>query len=218
MEAVKKTKSLSNIEDKMRNVDENSLRYRVLLGANNFKTSWIELGQALYTVWKDKAYREWGYNTFDAYSAREIGIRKVTAMKLLKSYYFLEKEEPGVLDRNYLESQDAALVPSYESIDLLRLAKNKKTLDGVDYANFKKSIFEKGKDAREVKKELTALIRQRQELEPEEAREKKKIATVKRFVGVLKSLKQEMETLKFVSAAVLREVVSLIGKLESEIY
>ena len=100
---------------------------------------------------------------------------------------------------------------------MLRLAKNKKSLNGQDYANFKKAVFEKGKDAREVKKELTLLIRQREELEPEEAREKKKLSTVKRFLGILKSLKTEMETLKFVSAPVLREVTSLIGKLEAEI-
>ena len=83
------TKSLQNIEEKMKGLDENSLRYHILESAKSFKTSWVELGRSLYSVWKDKLYKEWGYSTMDAYTGKEIGIRKQTAMKLLKSYYFL---------------------------------------------------------------------------------------------------------------------------------
>lgn len=213
-----KTKSLSNIEQKMEGLDQDSLRYHVLKSARDFKASWIDLGRSLYTAWKDKAYKEWGYNTFEAYTAREIGIKKLTAMKLLRSYYFLEKEEPRYVQKDFINSANAASVPTYETVDLLRLAKNKKTLDNDDYANLKKDIFEKGKDVREVKKELTAMMRQREELEPEEARKKKKIATVKRFIGTLKALKQEIEISKLVPAAVIKEVAGLIKRLEEEIF
>ncbi len=212
-----KTKSLQDIEQKMEGMDVNSLRYQVLQSAKHFKTSWIELGRALYSVWKDKMYKGWGYNNFDNYAAGELGIRKQTAMKLLRSYYFLEKEEPLYLRQDYAQSQDAAKVPSYESIDLLRMAKNKKTLDDKDYSNLKKEIFEKGKDVREVKRDLTALIRQRQELEPEEAWQKRKIATVRRFLGTLKSLKQEIEVSKLLPSSIIKEAADLIRKLEAEI-
>ena len=53
-----KTKTLENIERLMENTNSDAVRYRVLQSAKNFKTSWIELGQSLYTVWKDKLYRE----------------------------------------------------------------------------------------------------------------------------------------------------------------
>jgi hypothetical protein len=188
-----------------------------LESAKSFKTSWVELGQALYSVWKDKLYKEWEFGTFDAYTSREIGIRKQTALKLLRSYYFLEKEEPRYLRQDYLESADAATVPGYESIDVLRLARNKKTLDNEDYANLKKDIFEKGKDARQVRKDLTAMIRQREELEPEEAYKKRRLATVKRFLSTLKSLKQEIELSKLLPAPLIKEAQGLINKLESEI-
>ena len=211
------TKSLKAIEDKMQNLDVDSLRYHVLDSAKNFKTSWIELGRALYSVWKDKLYKDWGFSTFDVYSAKEIGIRKQTAMKLLKSYYFLEKEEPSMLKENLLESSQPANLPSYESVDVLRQAKNKKSLDQEDYANLKKEIFENGKDAREVKKDLTAMIRQREELEPEEAQEKKRLSVVRRLVGSLRSIKQEAEVLKLLPSPILKEISSLIQKLESEI-
>jgi hypothetical protein len=212
-----KTKSLENIEQKMEGLDADSLRYHILESAKNFKTSWIELGRSLYTVWKDKLYKDWGYTTFDIYTAKETGIRKQTAMKLLKSYYFLEKEEPAYLKSDAFKSDDAVIAPSLDSVDVLRQAKSKKLLDKEDYSKLKKELFEKGRDAQEVKKDLTSLIRQRQELEPEEAWEKRKFATVKRLVGVLKSLKQEVETEKLLPAGLIKEAAALIAKLEQEI-
>ncbi|MBU1726164.1 MAG: hypothetical protein KJ880_00835 [Candidatus Omnitrophica bacterium] len=211
-----KTKSLKNIEEKMQEVEPGSLRYKILENAKYFKSSWIELGQALYSVWKDKIYKEWGYSAFDIYTAKEVGVRKETAMKLLRSYYFLEKEEPQYLKSDYIASSDAATVPTFESVDVLRTAKNKK-LDNHDYESLKKEIFEKGKDFREVKKDLTSMIRQRQELEPEEAYEKKRLAMVRRLIGSLKSIRQEAETLKLLPAPLLKEISSLVSKLEQEI-
>jgi len=214
---VNKPKALRNIEDKMQGLDEGSLRYHLLKSAKDFKSSWIELGRSLYSVWKDKIYKEWGYGSFDIYASREIGIRRQTAMKLLKSYYFLEKEEPQFLKREYVQGAQAANLPSYESVDILRQAKNKKSLDGSDYASLKKAVFEKGRDAREVKKDLTLLIRQREELDPQEAQEKKSLALLNRLLGSLKSLKREAELLKLLSAPVVRDLENLISKIEAEI-
>lgn len=217
MDTLTKTKSLKNIEDKMENLDAGSLRYHILESAKNFKTSWVELGRALYSVWKDKLYKDWGYSNFDIYTAKETGIRKQTAMKLLRSYYFLEKEEPSILKKDYVEASDASKVPTYESIDVLRKAKSRKVLDSRDYDALKKEIFEGGKDASQAKRDLTALIRQRKELDPEEAREEKRLSTVRRFLGVLKALKQEIETQKLLPSPLLKEAAALIKKLEEEI-
>ena len=212
-----KTKSLKKIEEKMQDLEEGSLRYHILESAKNFKSSWIELGRSLYSAWKDKMYKEWGFATFEAYVSREIGIRKQTAMKLLRSYYFLEKEEPQYLKDEFRQAAGPGELPSFETIDILRQAKNKKALDEADYTSLKKEVFEKGRDAQEVRKDVTAFIRQRTELDPEEAQEKRKLATVKRILGTLKSLKQEAEALKLLSASVLKELSGLIKKLEDEV-
>jgi hypothetical protein len=212
-----KTKTIKGIEEKMEALDANSLRYHILESARSFKTSWIKLGRSLYTAWRDKCFKEWGYASFDIYTSRELGIRKNTAMKLLRSYYFLEKEEPGYLKHDYSKESNAATLPSYESIDVLRLAKNKKELDEQDYDSLKKDIFEKGKDARQIKKDLTALIRQRQELDPQEALAKRRTAVVRRFLGTLKSLKNELETAKLVPYSLIKEAGDLIKKLEAEL-
>lgn len=216
MEAAK-TKSIRNIEEKMENLDVNSLRYHILESAKNFKCSWIELGRSLYSVYKDKMYKEWGYLNFDIYVSREIGIRKQTAMKLLKSYYFLEKEEPQYLKTDYTDSSQPANIPSYESVDILRQVKNKKVFDDNDYSNFKKEIFEKGRDARELKKNIGVIIRQRQELEPQEAQDKRKRAAVNRLLGQLRLLKQEVQVLKLLPAPLIKDLETLIRNIDVEI-
>jgi hypothetical protein len=216
MDAVR-SKSLQRIQEAMEKIEPDTLRYHVLESAKNFKTSWIELGRALYSVWKDKVYKEWGYQSFEVYTAKEIGIRKPTALKLLRSYVFLEKEEPEYLKKDYDDPQNAAALPSYEAVDVLRLAKNKKALDEEDYNDLKESVLEKGKDVRDVKRDLVSLIRQRQELEPDQARQQKKEAHIKRLVGVLKSLKREIEIAKTLPATLIKDIGSLIARLEDQI-
>lgn len=213
-----KTKSLEKLEGRMEGIDENSIRYRVLQNAKNFKTSWIELGQSLHAVYKDKLYRDWDFLTFDAYTAKEIGIRKTTALKLLQSYYFLEKEEPAYLMRRKesAEAGDTATIPSYEAVSVLRAAKNKK-LDDSEYAKLKEAVLENGKDAVEVKKDLSVMIKEREELEPEEARRQKRVSTLRRFLATLKTLKRDIEVSKLVPASIIKETAILINKIELEL-
>ncbi len=205
------------MDEKIKQVLNDPLRQEVLESSKHFKTSWIELGRCLYTVWKDKKYKEWGFNKFEYYTSKEIGIRKETSMKLLRSYFFLEKEEPDYL--RFQSRQEGAVknLPTYEAVDVLRQAKNKKELGAEEYNDLKSQIFEKGKDAREVKKDLTALIRSRQELEPEEAWEKKREGVLKRMLGVLKSLNEEAKNSKLVSAQLIKDMENFIRKLELEI-
>jgi hypothetical protein len=212
-----KSKSLSNIEEKMKNLDVNSLRYHILESAKNFKCSWIQLGRSLYSVWKDKMFKEWGYLNFDNYVRSELGIRKQTAMKLLKSYYFLEKEEPQYLKADYTDAAKTAQIPSYESVNILRQAKDRKSLDDNDYHNLKVQIFEKGEDASEVKKNLGVIIRQRQEFDSEEVQEKRRRSALKRLLGQLRLLKTEVQTLKLLSPLRIKELDALIKNIDLEI-
>jgi hypothetical protein len=216
MEALK-TRGLDSLQKRIDAAADNPMRQHVMETAKHFKTSWIELGRALYSVWRDKMYKEWGYATFDAYTSKEIGIRNQTALKLLRSYSFLEKEEPVYLKQEYSEGADTAKVPSYESVDILRLAKNNKNLDSRDYESLKKDIFDKGRDAREVKKDLTALIRERKELEPEEARSQQRLSTIRRFLGTMRALKKELEFAKYLPISITRDIEAMIKRVEDEV-
>jgi predicted nucleic acid-binding Zn-ribbon protein len=108
-------------------------------------------------------------------------------------------------------------VPTYESIDLLRKARSNKTLDGQDYANLKKDIFEKGKDIQQVRRDLTTLMKQRKEIDSEEEKQRTRVITVKRFLSTLRSMKREIEISHLLPPSILKETESLIRKLEAEI-
>ena len=212
-----KTKSIINMEERMGNMEGGSMRYQVLNSAKSFKTSWMDLGQSLYSVWKDKLYKEWGYSTFDVYTVKEIGIRKQTALKLLKSYSFLEKENPDYLKKDHNEEQETSTVPTYESVNLLRLASKNKELDKVDYNSIKKKVLQDGRDASDLKKDLTQLVRSREELLPEEAWQKKRVSQIKRILSLLKTLKTELKDTKILPAKIVGDIEKLIMTLETEV-
>ena len=190
------------------------LREEVKRTAKEFKAGWVGLGRVLHEVQKNRLFREWGYDTFEAYVKNEIGIKKTTALKLLRSYYFLEKEEPDYLNADYRKETSATKVPEYEAIDVLRRVKEKEDIDKGDYSKIRKSVFNDGVSATDVRKEITALMKQREERDPEEVHEKKRLSTLRRFISILKSLKQEIALNKSLPREVIQKIESLIDQLE----
>lgn len=189
-----------------------NLRNHVSRCRNEFKSSWRNLAQALYTVWKDKYYKEWGYQTFDYYVAKEVFIRKNTAMKLIRSYRFLEEEEPQYLQENVSDDREQR-VPGFEDVEVLRQAR--RHLDQNGYQSIKQELFEKGRDAQIVKKDLTALIRQRKEVDFEEERIRQNQVIVRRCLSTLKSLKREIEMLKILPGTIVKDIDALLARIES---
>ena len=214
----------TTLKDVMAEVDRNNLnglpdsalRDMVRENSKEFKTSWVNLGRILYTVWKDKLFKNWGFEKFETYITKEVGIRKQTAVKLLRSYFYLEREEPAYLKEGFSAEREAAVVPGYEEVNVLRLAKDKKDLPKSDYIHLKKAVFENGKDALTVRKDLTQLMKQRKEVDPEEEREKRSEAAVRRFVNAFRSFKRDMDALKLIPAPLLRETEELVRKIERE--
>ena len=143
----------------MQDMDPASYRYQVLECARDFKSSWIRLGQFLYTVYKDKRFKDWGYVTFEAYCAKEVGIRQATAVKVLRSYSFLEREEPSFLKRESLEERKPSQIPSYESVNALRLAKESEKLSEKEYAGLREDVLDEAKEDAEVKKKVRYILK-----------------------------------------------------------
>jgi hypothetical protein len=212
-----KTKAISHIEEKMEETDQASLRYQTLQSARRFKTSWIELGQYLQTVWRDKHYKSWGYTSFESYCSKEIAIKHSTALKLLRSYYFLEREEPSFLKARLNETEKVVKLPSCDSVDILRLAKDKKGLAEKDYKTLRYKVLDKGEEAKEVRSELKSILDSYPEAESEDGKRKKQQVTVKRLLGTLKNLRTEIEDSGILSKKIAREIDHLIAKIESEL-
>ncbi len=199
------------------NVTADNLRHEILEHAKHFKTSWVALAQALFSVHRDKLFHGWGFEEFEHYVTQELGIKKQTALKLVKTYFFVEQEEPTYLKEEFVESRQTIGVPSCDALDILRKARQKKELTRDDYAKLRKNVFEKGKHEGLVAKDLTQLMKERKEVDPDEEREKRNAASVGRFVTALRSFKKDMETLKLVPPDILQEADGLLKRLEREI-
>ncbi len=213
---IAKTKSISEIESKMTGMDKKSLRYQTLQSAKSFKTSWIELGQYLHSVWREKHYKSWGYMSFESYCSGEIGIKTSTALKLLRSYYFLEREEPVFLKTKLIDSGKVVALPTFDSVDILRFAKDKKRLHEEDYKTLRYSVLDKGDEPKEVRNKLRSILESYAELDPEEERGKKQIATVNHFLSTLRNFRREIEHSGMLSKKIVREIDQLITKIEAE--
>ncbi len=212
-----KTKAISHIEEKMEKTDQESLRYQTLQSARRFKTSWIELGQYLQTVWRDKHYKSWGYSSFESYCSKEIAIKHSTALKLLRSYYFLEREEPSFLKARLSETEKVVKLPSCDSVDILRLAKDKKGLNEKDYKTLRYKVLDEGEDPKEVRSELKSILESYPGDPSEDEKRKKQQVTIKRLLGTLKNLKTEIELSGILSQKLAREIDQLIAKIGSEL-
>jgi hypothetical protein len=195
------------------------LRYQVLEASKNFKSSWIGLGQILYTVYKDKIFKEWGYMSFEAYCKGEIGIQQQTAGKLLHSYYFLEKNEPEFLKTvQSEETPQPKSIPALDAVNVLRLAAKSKELTEDDYQDFKKSVFEDGQDGKEVKKQVGLRLRSiREEEDPQKAQAERRAKTLRRLVATIRALQREAVSSHLVSDKTAKEIEKLIGFLDQEI-
>lgn len=193
-----------------------NLRLHISQHAKDFKLSWVQLGQGLYSVWRDKLYQSWEFDKFEDYVVRELGLKKPLALKLVKTYFFVEQDEPVYLKKEFAEVRETANIPSYEGLDVLRLARTRKELTREDYTKLRKDIFEKGKEASLVRKDLTAIIKERKKVDPDEAREARHEQSVRRLVAALRSFKKDMETLKLAQPDIIEEAEELLRRLEEQ--
>jgi hypothetical protein len=100
-------------------------RVELLRRTRRFKSSWLQLGEALSEVKRSKTWERWGYETFEAYAKAELKLRMDTIEKLTGSYMFLHKRAPEILRRDPLENH----LPSYQAIDFLRRAEERNEQD-----------------------------------------------------------------------------------------
>lgn len=119
-------------------------RVELLRRTRRFKSSWLQLGEALAEVKRGKTWERWGYETFEAYAKAELKLRMDTVEKLTGSYMFLHKRAPEVLRRDPLESH----LPSYQAIDFLRRAEERneeeKTVSDETMVEVRAKILDEG--------------------------------------------------------------------------
>ncbi|NTV29179.1 MAG: hypothetical protein HGA80_03755 [Candidatus Omnitrophica bacterium] len=209
-ERISKLKKLDNATSK-------ELRERVQAAAKGFKTSWVELAQSLYAIWRDKLFEYWGYEKFEHYVEREVGLKKAMALKLVKTYAFVEQQEPAYLKEEFHNEREAISVPELDAIHVLRLARNKKEVTKQDYQELRRQVFDKGRPAGLLRRDLTAIIKERKVVDPDEDREQRSAASVRRLLNAIRSFRKDAETLKLVKADLVKKAEELFQELEAEI-
>lgn len=135
-------RALAVLEERHADDPERAL---VLRRTRQFKTSWLELAEALAEVKRGKAWERWGYDSFEAYAKGELKLQSNTVDKLTGSYMFLHKRAPEVLQRDPLD----APLPSYQAIDFLRRAEERAEEEGSDVStetmtDLRKKILDDG--------------------------------------------------------------------------
>jgi len=113
-----KTKIDAELADAEQTHGNDPERAEIIARTRRFKSSWLELAEALTHVRKNDTWKRWGFESFEQYASRELKMRQETVDKLTGSYAFLQRRAPSVLTRDGV--RDA--IPSYQAVDFLRRA------------------------------------------------------------------------------------------------
>lgn len=93
-------------------------RAELIARVRRFKSSWVELAEALTNLQRSQRYTAWGYASFEEYYRKELRLRSATVNKLVGTYAFVRKSAPDVLKRDGVTQE----IPSLQSLDFLRRA------------------------------------------------------------------------------------------------
>jgi len=214
METVATTPAINKMQTKLNQLDENSFRYDVLHSALKFKTNWIELGEKLYKVYHEKSYKEWGYDTFDKYCSKEVGIRKKTIEKLTNSYYFLQKHEPEVLE-DY-SKKNVAEIPDYNTINLLSQIKSDENVTEEIFDEFKEAAFNEGCTDRALKKRYNNLLDELKtdDEENEENEQQLQLKHIMFLVNSFEKIDRKIEDMQDLPVDIKTDVKKLLTRLK----
>jgi hypothetical protein len=127
---------------------EGSLRRTLLEGARRFKASWVEFARLLSEVKRGGQWREWGFESFEAYCSRELFIRRQTAEKLTLSYGFLERHEPD------LARQPETRAPPFEVVEVLSRAEAQGRLPAGGWRELRDQVLERPPPAAALSRQL----------------------------------------------------------------
>ena len=198
-------------------LEQDQLREKVVEVARRHKASWIELGQYLHTIQKNKIYKYWGYLEFDNYCMKELGIKPNTALKMTRSYLYLEREEPKVIESHNSAEDNPRTIPSYESVNILRLARKNPLLKPNDVATLREHVFEEAREPKEVRAHVRRLLSDREIKDSGEVRKNRRNAAIKRLISVLVNTRKELQHEKLLPAHILNQIDELSAKLQDQL-
>ncbi len=186
------TKTEMAMGERLSSLDPGSSRYNILESALNFKKSWVALARQLVEVKKEKAFKDWGYRTFEAYCKHELHVKKETATKLVRSYDFLSNHEKPLLKavedgpEEEVPEQMAEL-PNYQALDILAEARENPNLPEEDYRELRDQVFNEDLPPNKLKKMVKERAPEppKKQAEDPTVRLRKALSLAERLYGML---------------------------------
>jgi len=177
-------------------------RQAVLEAARRFKAGWFDLAGVLVQVRTQNLFADWGYDSFESYCSKELHIRRQTALKLTRSYSFLEKHE-----RKRMADKDAGVsAPAFEVVEVLAQAEERGQLSSDEYRAIRDAIWDPNRAPGNLKRELTARF-PRPTVEP--------IHGLARFAHTARRLASELRGSARVPRALSDHAAALADELEA---
>jgi hypothetical protein len=182
-----------------------AFREEVLRAARAFKASWTGLARVLTRVRDEALWESWGFPSFEAYCTQELHIRKATALKLTRSWSFLDRHE-----RHWKpEAPDARPAPAFEVVEVLAEAEERGALDAEEYRSIRDSIWDPDRPVAAVRRELSDRFpRPAREPAPTEVRLGQLARTARR-------LAEDLRVFRGVPASVRTQADDLAAAVES---
>lgn len=202
-----RTRAEAYIEAIMQQLDPESPRYRVLLSARDFKSSWADLGEQLQKVLHQGLYSEWGYASFEDYCRQEIRIRAQTALKLTRAWSFLAREAPELTAKD----RPAQPLPDFRAVDLLRQASEEEDADPEAREALRRAVLEEGRSLATVRRQFKEAVPPPPE-EQKTSTIKAALACVRRLQGLV----ADIEDLPPASVPDLTGLAETLERLASE--
>jgi hypothetical protein len=206
------TSGQAAVAQKAAEVEQGTLRHQVLLVAQKFKSSWVELGALLVKVRNANLWEEWGYKSFEDYCGKELRIKRQTALKLTNSYAFLARHEQELIEpeRHGRSPQQEKIKepPAFEVVSVLADAAGRGQLSDKEYQSLRESIWDDERPAPAVARDLAQRF-------PAPAKPAPPADLVVRRLAVLaRKLASELKGCKRVPAAVADRAAALAEDVE----
>jgi hypothetical protein len=197
-----RTKTESALADAERAHADDPERAELIARARRFKTSWIELAEALTAAKRSGSWQGWGYDSFEAYAKSELRLRQETVDKLTASYSFLQRRAPSVLGRDPLREP----MPSYQAVDFLRRAEDSDDAPRDTVEEIRRRVIDEAAPAGRLSREYGGVVFPIDE----ETRQARDVAGVK---NVAKRLRELLGETRAVPRKVATEVSEALDRL-----
>ena len=149
-----RTKTDEELERSERAFADDPERQEALRRTRRFKASWIELAEILADIRKESKWRDWGHDSFETYTRRELKLRAATVDKLLGSFAFLRRRAPNVLERDGMSEP----IPTYQAVDFLRRASEEAEAPEETVEQIFHKVIDEGAGAGAMAREYGAVI------------------------------------------------------------